>query len=67
MKDEITKSDVNKARQALAKLAELEVKIQRNKACGIDCADLEERCQQAKGFLTQFNTIFGPIAYNQSS
>lgn len=60
MSDEVTKADVQKARQALSKVSELETKITKAKACGIECDELDERCQHAKQFLIHFNEIFGP-------
>lgn len=55
---EVTKADITRAKQALARVVEAEHMIEENKACGITCDEAELRCQDAKKFLTNFLAIF---------
>lgn len=58
MHDTITKQDVAKARQMLAMCSNLEAKLQVNEACGLDCQELRQRCEDAKQFLIKFTQVF---------
>ena len=59
MIDEMTKADVQKARQALNAVAVAEQKIEIAKACGVDCADDEARCKHWKEVCTNYLALFG--------
>lgn len=59
--DDITKADVRRAMQILGDIPELEKQLQTNRACGIDCDELDARCKWAKNILTNFVEIHGPI------
>lgn len=60
MAGEVTKADVMKARAAIAKASEVEQEIAKAKACGMECEELDERCQHAKNSLIKYNEIYGP-------
>lgn len=60
MKTDITKADIQRAREALYKAKELEDKLLRIEACGFDCVDLKTRFEHAKKVLTNINEIMGP-------
>lgn len=54
----LSKADISKVRQAIAKTAETEQKVAKAKACGIECEEFDERCQLAKKFLIAVNEIY---------
>lgn len=58
--DDISKADIGEIRKALVKCRELEQKIERGMACGQDCTEIKERCEQAKAYLTALNNLYGP-------
>jgi len=59
MSDEITKADVLSARKIIAKLSEIEPEIAKAKACGVDCAEEDERCRHLKETLIRYNELYG--------
>lgn len=65
--DNITKSDISEVRKGIVKCRELEEMIKRGIACGVDCQEIQDRCQSAKAFLTQVNEIYGPAFPAKSS
>lgn len=54
---EVTKADITRAKQALARIVEAERMNQENEACGITCDEAKLRCEDAKKFLTNFLAI----------
>ncbi len=59
MDNPLTSADIQRVRNALFQIAELERKIEKAKACQIDCADVEERCRHQKGLLQNVNEVYG--------
>jgi hypothetical protein len=60
MLDNITKADITEVRKGIVKCQDLEEMCKRGIACGIDCQEISDRCQQAKEFLTAVNQLYGP-------
>lgn len=56
---ELTKSQVNNIRSTYYKLNELDQKVAKAKACGIDCNDLERRRVAAMKTLQDYNNVYG--------
>jgi hypothetical protein len=59
MIEEITKVDVQKARQALNSALTAKEKLEIAKACGMECSAEDERCQHWIGVCQDFLKLFG--------
>lgn len=59
MPQEITKADVQQARQALAKAPDAQQQIEICERCDIEIEDVKRRCNHAVNFLTKFLLEYG--------
>lgn len=56
---ELTKAQISAVRRAYYNLSKLDDKVNKAKACGIDCDEVERRRQAAMKQLTLFNEVYG--------
>lgn len=60
-KPELTKADIANMKTALYNCQLTGEKIDRMKACGLDCSEQEERCQHLTHFLRKAIETYGPL------
>jgi hypothetical protein len=58
--DNMTKTDIQECRKALALCPEAQAALDRAKACGVDCSDQQALLTLAQQALTQINQVYGP-------
>ena len=59
MENPISESMIRDIRNGLYTLSELEKKIEKAVACGIDCQEVIERCQLQKDRLMKVDQVYG--------
>ena len=58
--DGLTPNDLREIRKAYVIASDLEPAIERAKACGFECDELDQRCQLAKRTCQQIIENYGP-------